>query len=639
MGSNPVQTRASIRFGEGYELDLRPRRLRRGKQVLKLERIPLEILILLIERKDEVVTRGQIVNRVWGQGVFLDSDNSIRGAIRKLRVALRDDAATPRFIETVTGQGYRFIAPVVSGEESETTVSTVVGKEHESEPFAAVAKDDARTQRTYTRVALGGIALIAVLAVGFLIAMRLRPAHSSSPKITSIAVLPLKNLSPDSSQEYLADGMTEALIGSLSGIHDLRVISRTSVMHFKETKLTVPDIARTLHVDAVVEGSVITDGRRIRVHAQLIRAATDEHFWSEEYDRELKDVLALQSELAQAIAEKVEVTVTGQERSKLATVRHVSPDVYESYLKAELGKGNTRDEVEQNISHFEEAIRKDPTFAPAYVGLAEAYGDLGTVFMGVPPGEVRPKVLTSARKALELDPENAEAHTIVAGIYQELWHWSEAETEYKRALELNTNDPAAHLGLADWLLAQGRFDDALVESQRARELDPIEVTGTANGWILFQAHRYDEAIRELRSVVAVRPDSATAHWFLGYALIASGQPENAIPELEKARSLSGGSSAVIGVLIRAYAHAGRRSQAFRLLNELKLRQERGYVPAGAFVNAYLGLDEKEEAFASLERAYQEQSNILQWLKVHPHFDPLRSDPRFAELLRRVGLAG
>jgi pentatricopeptide repeat protein len=486
---------------------------------------------------------------------------------------------------------------------------------------------------------LGGVALITLLAVALVAVMRLRPAHGGSPKIMSLAVLPLKNLSADTSEEYLADGMTEALIGSLSGIHDLRVISRTSAMHFKDTQLTVPEIARTLHVDAVVEGSVIRDGSRIRVHAQLIRAATDEHFWSEEYDREWKDVLGLQSELAQAIAAKVEVTISGQEHSRLVAVRHTSPEVYESYLKGQFGKGNTRAEVEENISYFEEAIRKDPTFAPAYLGLADQYDELATVFMGVPPGEVRPKVLSSARKALDLDPENAEAHALIAGTYSDLWRWSDAEAEYRRALELNPNDPAARLGLADWLLAHGRFDEALAQSQRARELDPLGVTGLGNGWILFHARRYDESVRELRSVVAVHPDLADAHWFLGYALIASGQPQVAISELEKARSLSGGSAAVIGVLIRAYAHAGQRAKALELLDELKRRQERGYVPAGAFVNAYLGLDDKEQAFASLERAYQEQSNILKWLKVHPHFDPLRSDPRFAELLRRVGLAG
>jgi pentatricopeptide repeat protein len=333
----------------------------------------------------------------------------------------------------------------------------------------------------------------------------------------------------------------------------------------------------------------------------------------------------------------VEVTVTGEERARLVAVRPVAPEVYESYLKGEFTKGNSRAEVETSVAYFEKAIRQDPTFAPAYVGLAEAYDDMATVFVGAPPGQVRPKVIAAARKALKLDPELAEPHALLASVYQEQWQWSDAEAEYKRALELNPNDVAAHLGFADWLLCQGRTEEALTWSRRARELDPLGVTGLSNGWILFHARRYDESIRELRSVTAVHPDYAVAQWFLGFALIAKGQPEEAIPVLNKALSLTGGSSAVLGVLIRAYAHAGRRTEALRLLDELKQRQKAGYVPAGAFVNAYLGLDDREQAFVWLERAYQEHSNILQNLKIHPFFDPLRGDARFSDLLRRVGL--
>jgi TolB-like protein/Tfp pilus assembly protein PilF len=483
-------------------------------------------------------------------------------------------------------------------------------------------------------VAAGVLALLAFSGTG----LRERLwGKSAAANIRSLAVLPLKNLSGDPTQEYLADGMTEALIGRLSAIHGLRVISRTSVMHFKDTQLSVPEIARTLHVDAIVEGSVIRDGSRIRVHAQLIRGATDEHLWSEAYDRELRDALALESEVAQSIARRVEVTVTGEERARLVAARHVSPEVYESYLKGQFATGNSRAETEKSITYFEEAIRKDPTFAPAYVGLAEAYDHLGTVFVGVPPSETRPKEISAARKALELDPELAEAHVLLADMQQKQWQWAEAEAEYRRALELKPNDAAAHLGLANWLMCQGRTEEALAWSRRARELDPLGVSGVSLGWIMFHARHYDDAIRELRSVLAVHPDNATAHWFLGFVLIDNGQPEEAIPELEKTVSLMDRSPGAIGVLIRAYARAGRRTDALRLLAELKKRSQSGYVPAGAFVNAYLGLGDYEQAFAWLERAYQEKSNILQFLKVHPFFDPLRGDPRFADLLHRVGL--
>src|SRR5215467_159253 len=487
-------------------------------------------------------------------------------------------------------------------------------------------------------LAFGGLAVLAFLVLTYVM-LRSRAADATRPQIKSLAVLPLKNLSGDPTQEYLADGMTEALIGRLSGIHDLRVISRTSVMRFKDAQLSVPDIARTLGVDAIVEGSVIRDGSRIRVHAQLIRAATDEHFWSEAYDREVRDVLGLQSDVAQSIAQKVKVTVTSTEHARLTAARSVAPEVYESYLKGRfaLDKSNSRRGIKESIGYFEEAIKSDPTFAPAYVGLANAHFALSTIFIGVPPEQERAKELSAVRKALELDPELAEAHILLADMDRIQWQWAEAEAEYKRALEQNSSDASAHVGFAHWLLSQGRTDEALASAKRGRELDPLAVSGDDIGWILFQSHRYDEAIQEYRSALAVRPDDANILWDFGFALIANGKPEEAIPVLEKAVSLSDRSPGIIGVLIRAYAHAGRRADALRLLAELKKRKQAGYVPAAAFVNAYLGLGEKDEAFTWLERAYQEHSNILLFLKVHPYFDPLRNDPRFKDLLRRVGL--
>ncbi|MGB9282389.1 MAG: tetratricopeptide repeat protein, partial [Candidatus Sulfotelmatobacter sp.] len=456
--------------------------------------------------------------------------------------------------------------------------------------------------------------------------------------IRSLAVLPLSNLSGDSTQEYLADEMTEELCGRLARIHDLRVISRTSVMRFKGTKLSVPEIARTLGVDALVEGSVIRQGNRIRVHAQLIRGSTDEHLWAEEYDGELGDVLTLESEVAQSIARKVEVKVTGEERARLVAARHVSPEVYESYLKAEeqFSNSSSRAEFEQSVAYFEATIGKDANFAPAYVGLAKAYERLGSVPVGGPPKETHPKMMSAARKAIELDPDLAAPHVLLAAVYQKQWQWSDAEAEFKRALELNSNDAGAYVGYAKWLMCQGRTNEALAWAQRARDLDPLGAAGDllgfpgiTRGWILFHARRYDEAIRELRSD---DPD----HWYLGMALIANGQLDEATTVLEKALGTDR-NPAAMGVLVRAYAHAGRREEALRLLDELKRRQRTGYVSSAAFVNAYLGLDDNEQALAWLERAYQEQSNIVQLIKVHPYFDPLRGDPRFVDLVHRVGL--
>jgi TolB-like protein/Tfp pilus assembly protein PilF len=488
---------------------------------------------------------------------------------------------------------------------------------------------------------VSGIAILALLVVAYF-ATRSRLRGATGPKIKSLAVLPLKNLSGDPTQEYLADGMTEALIGRLSSIHDLRVISRTSAMQFKNSALSVPEIARTLHVDAIVEGSIIRGGSRIRVHAQLIRAATDEHFWSETYDRELGDALGLESDVAQTIAGRVEVTVTGAERARLVAARQVSPDVYENFLKGQFVEKSNRPAAKQkSIAYFEKAIKRDPAFAPAYLGLAQAYAALGTPGVaGAPPNEVQPKVISAVRRAMELDPALPGAHDLIGSLYQMQWQWNDAEREYKLALELDPNDAGAHLSFSSWLLSQGRTEEALAWSRRARELDPIGITGNTVGWILFQSRHYDEAIRELRSYLAVRHDDASTYWscwFLGFALIANDQPDEAIPVLEKALALSERNPAVIGVLVRAYAHAGRRADALRLLDQLKRRQQKGYVPTAAFVNAYLGLGDNEQAFAWLERAYKEHSTILMYIRVHPFFDPLRGDPRLADLVRRVGL--
>jgi len=630
---------SSVHRFAAFEINLHSGQLRKSGMRLRLSGQPFQVLAVLVERPGELVTREELRSKLWLADTFVDFDHGLNNAVARIREVLDDSSDAPRYVETIPRRGYRFIAPLTDSRPTAVPASAKLGPASEITRRQASAPSVLPTEKRLIRrrVLLGGVAVLALFTIILALYRSSAAKRTTHPAINSLAVLPLKNLSGDPGQEYLADGMTEALIGYLSRIHDLRVISRTSAMHFKDSSLAVPEIARTLRVDAIVEGSVIREGSRIRVHAQLIRAATDEHFWSETYDRELREVLALQSDVAQSIARKVEVTVTGKEHERLTAARPVSPEVYESYLKGRFAKSNNRAEIEESIAYFEEAIRKDRTFAPAYVGLADAYDSLGLVFIGVPPGEVRPKVIGAARKALELDPELAEAHVRLADVYQKTWRWSDAEAEYKRALELKPNDPSAHLGFASWLLCRGRTEEALRWAQRARELDPLGAIGSGTGGILFYARRYDEAMHELRSALAVRPDDAMALWYLGFVLTAKGQPEEAIPVLERAVSISDRSPGVIGVLVRAYAHAGRRPDALRLLAELKRRRQAGYIPAAAFVNGYLGLGENDEAFAWLERAYQEQSNILQFLKVHPYFDPLRDDSRFKDLLRHVGL--
>ena len=626
-------TAQEFHFGD-FTLDQSGYRLQRGENRLRLEKRPMELLILLVQRRGELVSREEIAERLWGKDVFLDVDHSINTAIRKIRLVLRDDPEKPRFVETVVGKGYRFAATVVCNGDS---------RPHASPPPAAAqvvsapisAKESVVSRRSWWLLA--GAGALGLVIFGLALKRGGTARGTGQPAIRSLAVLPLENLSGDPAQQYFADGMTEELIGRLAMIRGLRVISRTSIMQFKDTRMTAPEIAKALHVDALVEGSVIREGGVVRIHAQLIRGATDEHLWSETYDRQLPDALALQSDVARAIAAKVEVTVSGEERARLVAARHVAPEVYESYLKGQFASHNTKADREKSVAYFEEAIRKDPTFAPAYVGLAEAYESLAEVFGGGRPSVERPKAASAARKALELDPNLPEAHLVLGSVYMGQYQWTEAEAEYKQALELNPNDAAAHFEYASWLLCQGRTQEAVSWSRHARELDPLGISGTGLAWILFQARQYDAAIRELRSMLAVHPEDALTYWFLGFVLTANGQAQEAITALERAYSLSHHSPAVMGLLVRAYAHAGRRSEALRILGELKRRQKTGYVPAAAFVNAYLGLGDKEQAFAWLERGYQEHSNILKFLKVHPFFDPLRNDPRFADLLHRVGL--
>jgi TolB-like protein/DNA-binding winged helix-turn-helix (wHTH) protein/tetratricopeptide (TPR) repeat protein len=684
-----------VRFGS-FEADLYTRELRKHGLKLRVQEQPFQVLAILLAQPGELVTREEIRSKLWPEDTFIDFDHGLNAAVRRLRDALNDNADAPRFVETLPRRGYRFIAPVekriieaslqpetgvltnpkgLIGEASKTFASAsekialhevADGSETEDAPMNIGAKLSAmgepgtsptvasqtpnvpipeqvvRAEETGTpkrhKVLLAAIFMFAVVAAVFA-AYQIGNKRAKHPSIRSLAVLPLKNLSGDPAQQYLADGITEELIGRLAGVRDLRVISRTSVMRFTNTQLSVPEIARILRGDALVEGSVMRDGNRIRVHAQLIRAASDEHFWSESYDRELRDVLAMEADVAQAVSHKVEVTITGEEHRRLAAVRSVSPDVYEKYLRGEfaLANSNNKFDIEESVAYFKEAIGKDPTYAPSYVGLAKSYSMLTTVFMGGVAEVERPRAVLAAQKALELDPELVEAYVLMASMAESQWHWAEAESEYRRVLELRPNDAAAYSGLAWWLECQGRTEEALATRRRARELDPLLISGADLAWDLFYARRYDEAAHELRSVLAVRADNAYALWILGFVLLANHHPQDAVPELEKAVSVSNRSPSIVGLLVNAYAQAGRRRDALHLLDELKRRKQTGYVPTAAFTFAYLGLDDNDQAFVWLEQGYKEQSNLLQTLKVFPFFDPIRGDSRFADLLHRVGL--
>jgi TolB-like protein/Flp pilus assembly protein TadD len=477
-----------------------------------------------------------------------------------------------------------------------------------------------------------------VLALGFGVSRVLRPAQGP-PGIRSIVVLPLQNLSGDDSQEYFADGMTEAVIGSLTSIRGLRVISRTSAMQFKGTHQSVPEIARKLSVDAIVEGSVIRAADRVRVHVQMIRGQTDEHVWSATYDRELRDVLTLETQIAFAIARQVQITVTAEDDGR-TVARAVAADVYDNYLRGRFALNrNTRAGATESIGYFEAALAADPSFAPAYAGIASAYTDLGLVlFGGGPPREARPKAIAAARNALALDPNLIEAHVRLGDALQKDWQWKEAEAEFQRAVQLAPNSAVANAMFARYLICRGRFDEAIAAAEKARSLDPLALRAEHLGWVLFMSRRYKEAIRAIEDVLATRPDDATALWELGFARLLDGQPRPAIEALERAADITNRGPAVLGVIVHAYAAAGRSFDASRTLDELHHRQASEYVPAAALVNAYVGLRDPDQTLFWLERSITEGSTIVQYLAVHPAFDFIRSDPRFAGLARRVGLA-
>jgi len=461
-----------------------------------------------------------------------------------------------------------------------------------------------------------------------------RAAHA---QIESLAVLPLTNFSRDPEQEYFADGMTEALITELAQISALRVISRTSVMRYKGTVKPLPEIARELHVDAVVEGSVARSGDHVRISAQLIEAATDRHLWAKSYERDLSDVLQMEGELARAVAREIQVKLTPQEQTRLTSARTVNPEAHDAYLKGRYYMNKTTEEnVNKGIKYFQHAISIDRGYASAYAGLADAYYLLSN--LRLPPQEAMPKARAAATKALELDQTLADAHTslaVVKAFYD--WQWPEAENEFRRALKLNPSYAPAHLWYGTLLSDLGRHDEALAEIQRALEIDPLSVnTSERLGETYYWRRQYDLAIEQYRKTLEMDPSFFPAHWGLGWAYEQKGMLKEAIAEDKETVRLGGGlgASALLG---HAYAVAGKKSEAQQILRQLKSQSGKSFVSAYDLATIYVGLGEKERALTLLKDGYEQRAEGLVWLKVDPVFDSLRSDPRFQDLLRRVGL--
>jgi TolB-like protein/DNA-binding winged helix-turn-helix (wHTH) protein/Tfp pilus assembly protein PilF len=612
--TEPSRSPQPIRFGV-FELDLSAGELRKKGVRIKLQEQPFQILVMLLERPGQVVTREELHQKLWPEGTFVDFEHGLNAAIQRLREVLGDSADTPRYVETLPRRGYRFIYSVEGREQ-------------------AVAVSHLRIPPVWIG-ALAVVALAAVLVGMNVGGLRDRLLGGPAPgEITSIAVLPLENLSGDPEQDYFADGMTEALIIELGKISALRVISRQSVMQFKGTKKSLPEIARELNVDAIVEGAVLRADERVRISAQLIQAVPEQHLWAESYERDLSRVLALQGEVARAIASKIKVTLTPQEEARLAGARPVNPEAYEAYLKGRyFWNKRTEEGFKKGIEYFQQAIEKDPGYALAYAGVADSYLVLAD-WAYLAPDEAYPTARVAATQALETDDSLAEAHTSLAYIrYVRDWDWSGAERQFKRAIELNPNYANAHQWYAEYLSAVGRHDKAIAEIKRAQELDPLSlIINAVGGWVFFKARQYDQAIEQCRKTLDMDPDFIPAHYYLGLAYVQKEMYGEAISHYQQAVTLSGTSTAIVGALGHAYAVSGKSGEALKVIDELKRGR---YVPSYKIALIFTGLGEKELAFAWLEKGYKERDFDMVWVKVDPMPDLLRSDPRFHSLRRRL----
>ena len=630
MSEAPVQT-------DFLELDLRRYELRRGSSVLKLEKIPMELLILLVERRDQLVGREEIIARLWGKDVFLDTEQGINTAIRKIRLTLGDDPNDPRFLQTIVGKGYRFVGPITVIPATAPAPAPVPATDEETQPSRP------KTALRWKLVAFAAVFMLASAAVVALAVVAFRYFDwirwFPRPPVHSIAVLPLKNLSGNPGDEYFADGMTDELITNLAKISALRVTSYTSVSKYKTTSKPLPQVAQELQVDGIVEGSVLRSGDQVRITAQLIYAPRDQHLWAEEYQRYVRDVLYLQREVARDIAEQVRVTLTPNEQKRLATAGAVDPVAYESYLRGR-SFWNQRSEASllKAIDQFNKAIEADPGYAPAYSGLADCYTTLGYLSY-LDPLDAFPRARDAATKALELDPSLAEAHTSLAyfNLYH-AWNWAEAENEFKKAIELNPNYATAHDWYSYYLMAMGRFDDAWKEVNRAHELDPLSVTiSTDIGFNYYYRRSYDEAINQLRATLSVSPKFPLAHLWLGRAYQQKKMYSEAIDEFNKTDAALPGWIVTIAGMGHAYGEWGHQAEAKQVLVRLNEMAREKYVTPYGVALVYAGLGDKDQAFAWLNKAVAGRSHWLVWLNRDPRWDRIRSDPRFDDLRKRVGL--
>jgi TolB-like protein len=584
-----------LRFGL-FSVDLTTGELRKQGHRVRLQEQPFQLLARLLACPGELVTREELRNKLWANDTFVDFDHGLNIAVNKLREALGESAEKPRFIETLPRRGYRFIAAVETAEVSRASAEWAgAGSARPEEPA----------------------------------------------RVCSLAVLPLESLSSDGGEEFFADGMTDALITALAQISALRVISRTSAMRYKSTRKSLSEIARELTVDVLVTGTVVRSANRVRIAAQLIDARTDTHLWANKFESDLRDILAVQSEVAQAIAHEIQIKLTPQEQARFASVRPVDPGAYEAFLKGRYWWNKRSPEaLQKGLQFFQQAMDKDPGYALAYVGVSDTYTLLASAaYDAMPPREAMVKAKAAALKALELEPVLGEGHVSLARVLSSYdWDFPQAEREFQRTFELSPNYASAHHFYAVHLMAMGREEEAIAEERRALELDPLSLTFRHNlARALHYAHRNDEAVAEERGILEMDPNFYQAHNLLGWVFLEKGQKQEAVVELRCASELSGGALIALANLGYGEGRVGSRGRAVKILESLRELSNHRYIPSYHFAIVYAGLDEKDQAFAHLQDAYQERSNYLLFLKVIDPMVPLRSDPRFQELVASVGL--
>jgi TolB-like protein/DNA-binding winged helix-turn-helix (wHTH) protein/Flp pilus assembly protein TadD len=646
----PDSELANLRFS-AFEVNFTTRQLFKFGTRVKISDQPFEILCMLLERPGEIVSREEMRQRLWQANTYVEYDDSLNTAVRKLRAALSDSSDLPRYIETVARHGYRFVAPVHVVSEAPAKAAPAVGKEENG----TATRTDPAAQRVTPRVSSHGriLALSFLLLVSLMLLLgfpRMRTAISNIfaarqvlapgiPPIRSLAVLPLHELSHDAAEAYFADGLTDELITELGQISTLRVISRTSVMQYKGVHKPLPQIARELNVDAVVEGTVLKSGNHVRVTAQLIEAHSDKHLWAQSYQGDLRDMLGLQSQVAAAIADQIRINLTPQELASLHKDRILNPNAYQDYLRGRfLWNQRTPQALKQSIHYFRSAVSEDPEYAEAYASMASSYVLLEQ-YGASSNAESLPDADWAARRALQLDEMLSDAHTVLAVIHIDSeWDWAGAEAEHKRAIEANPNDATAHQWYAEFLAAKGRTSEAVSEIHKAQALDPLSVIiNTVAGEIAFFARDYNSAIAECRKALAINPDFPSAHSFVGLAYTQKGDYINAEVSLRKAIAFSHHSPMSTSFLGAVYALSGRRKEAELIRDRLHQLSAKRYVSHLNFAILDSALGRKNSALMDLEKASAEHDHWLCFVGVDPRLDNLRSDPRFASLLTQIKL--